>query len=314
MITETDPLEELKRLAAAKSAAPRDTTDPLDALKASKPRSAPDESDGPGVGSKILGSVASLVRDIPGGEAAQAGVRSLIRRQSYRDALSDIRTAEDAAPTAATLPARVIGGALSSAALPGGAAAKGAQYGALTAALSSDPNSGGESRAIGAGFGAGVGYLGGKYAGKVVGKIAEPIAERLKPFTAPIVRPVVRLGEASAPKAEGFIGNGMGNVMEAVKAQKAAAAEPILSPGMSIDQKLRALLAKSAETLPRGEMTGAKQFTDAEIAMGLDQAPAMTTEQALEETLKHLQQGGTLSSARASAPSYAGRPVIMRKP
>jgi hypothetical protein len=139
-IIEQDPLEELKKL---RKAAPTDTTDPLDALRASKAAASEGE---PGVGSKVLGVIASTVRDIPGVEAAQAGVRSLIRGQSYRDALSDIHGAEDAAPKLATVPARIAGGTLAALALPGGAARQGATFGALSGALQSDPNAGVKER------------------------------------------------------------------------------------------------------------------------------------------------------------------------
>lgn len=314
-VTET-PEERARRLGLI----PVDTTatEAPDARAKRLGLSAADETDGePGIGSKVLGTVASLVRDIPGGEAAQAGVRSLVRRQSYRDALSDIRTAEDAAPAIATAPARLAGAGLASAALPGGAALKGAQYGALTGALSSDPNSGATSRAIGSGVGAVTGALAGRYMGKAGEKLA-PGAGRARDAVLTrfslrdAVRPAVRLGEASAPKAEGLLGNGMDNVLEAVKAQRSSAAEPILTPGMSIDESLRALLARSRQTLPRGEAASHLNLTDADIAMGHVPDPtAMTMEQALEESIKHVKTGGKLSSVRSATPHYAGRPVII---
>lgn len=158
---------------------------------------------------QALGGIASLARDIPGAEAAQAGVRALVRRQPYREALSDIRGAEDSAPGVVRNANRFIGGGIASAVLPGGAAAKGAQYGALTGALSSDPNSGVESRAIGAGAGAVTGALAGHYLGKAGDKLApsagrarDAIVTRLGLRNA--VRPAVRLTEAQ-PKAEGLM-------------------------------------------------------------------------------------------------------------
>lgn len=202
----------------------------------------PVEGDGePGVGTKVLGTLASLGRDIPGVEAAQAGIRSLIRRQPYREALADIRGAEDAAPTVATLPARLAGFGLASAALPGSAAMKGAQVGALTGALSSDPNTGMTSRAIQSGVGAGLGYLGGKYTSKLAGKLAQKFAPDAEQV---LVRPAVRLGEASAPKAEGFIGNSVANLSDAAEA---AAARPrsLVAPRVrrSVDEEIARLIA-----------------------------------------------------------------------
>lgn len=146
MTTETDPLEELKKLKAAHGAAPQDTTDPLAALLALKKQ---DEEGTPGIGSKILGTIASTVRDIPGVEAAQAGVRAAVRTpldlikdpgQAYRNALSDIHEAEDAAPKMATVPARMAGGVLAAMAIPGSPALAGARYGALHALGSADPD------------------------------------------------------------------------------------------------------------------------------------------------------------------------------
>lgn len=171
----------------------------------------PDPEPQPGVGSKILGALASLGRDIPGVEAVQAGARSLVRRQPYREALSDIRTAEDAAPTAATLPARLAGAGIASAVLPGGAALKGAQYGALSGALSSDPNSDMTSRAIGAGVGAGAGALVGRYGDKVAGAAAS----RMRRFAPAVKLNSFPKANISGTRAEGFIANGMENVAEA---------------------------------------------------------------------------------------------------
>lgn len=175
---------------------------------------------------QALGGIASLVRDIPGAEAAQAGVRALVRRQPYREALSDIRGAEDSAPSVVRNGNRLLGGGIAAAVLPGGPALKGAQYGALTGALSSDPNSGLESRGIQAGTGAVAGALVGRYAGKLGEKLA-PAAGRARDALITrfalrdAVQPAVRLGEASVSKAEGLIGNSMDNVLEAVKAQNA---------------------------------------------------------------------------------------------
>ena len=71
---------------------------------------------------------------------AQAGVRSLVQRQPYRDALSDIQTAEKSVPGAIRVPTQLAGGALAAMALPGSAAMQGARYGILSALGSSNPD------------------------------------------------------------------------------------------------------------------------------------------------------------------------------
>lgn len=174
----------------------------------------------PDLPSKVAGSVASVARDIPGVEAVAAFLRSKVRGQPYAEALSDIHGAEDAAPAVVTAPARFAGAGLASAALPGGAALKGAQFGALTGALSSDPNSDMTSRAIGAGAGAATGAIVGRYTGKLAEKLA-PTAEKASDAIITrlggraAIRPAIRLANGSVPKAEGFIGNGIDNLADA---------------------------------------------------------------------------------------------------
>ncbi len=98
--------------------------------------------DAPDTGDKVLGVVAALNREIPGAEAAQAGIRSLVRGGSYQDARNDIRTAEDAAPAWATAPARAAGGAISALAIPGGPMLQAARHGLLSGLAQSDPDAG----------------------------------------------------------------------------------------------------------------------------------------------------------------------------
>lgn len=283
MIEEQDPLEQLKKLKAAKA---QGGDDPLEALKRRKATAAAtaDEAQ-PGIGTKALGVAASLVRDIPGAEAAQAigrsgtagggptapgaaGVAQVIAnaigrgRRGYQEALSDIRGAEDAAPKPLTIAARVAGAIPAALALPGGMVAQGATYGALSGALDSDPDAGLEQRggnavsraAGGAALGAGAGVL------RLVrnapkGALGEAASEFLpgnvkrgvKAVKAlrepPTVRPKIRLMEASAPKAEGFIGNDVANIAEAVKAR---ATRP------SIDDLYNAEAAAVDAVQPRG--------------------------------------------------------------
>lgn len=93
----------------------------------------------PSYGQRALGGVAALARDIPGAEAAQAGARALVRRQPYREALSDIRGAEASAGGVGRLNG-IVGGVVAAAALPGSPAMQGARYGILSALGASDPD------------------------------------------------------------------------------------------------------------------------------------------------------------------------------
>ena len=55
------------------------------------------------LGREQLGGIASIAKDIPGAEAAQAGARSFFRGQPYAEALGDIRGAEESAPALARI-------------------------------------------------------------------------------------------------------------------------------------------------------------------------------------------------------------------
>lgn len=157
------------------------------------PRSAPAQppsQNEPGVGTKMLGVLAALDRDIPGAEAAQAGVRALVRTgasklglpvepESYEEARKNIRHAEDAAPTVATLPARLGGAALATAtgarALGLGVKGAGALYGGLSGLTDSNPDESLSDRAFSAGLGAAGGFVAGGVGEKVLGKIATQV-------------------------------------------------------------------------------------------------------------------------------------------
>jgi hypothetical protein len=139
--------------------------------------------------------------------------------------------AEDAAPAIATVPARVVGGALSAAAIPGGPALQGARYGALNALGQSDQDASLKTRVDNAGLGMAVGAGSAAVAqnasripwGGIAKAIHSPRATAVK-----AVGGVLRdaLGEAHAPLAsqvaesivptvDGFVGNGMGNLADA---------------------------------------------------------------------------------------------------
>lgn len=97
--------------------------------------------DDPTYAQQALGGIASLARDIPGGEAAMAGSRALVRGQSYGDALSDVRSGMDSAPAPVRWGNRVAGGVIAGAAMPGSnVALQGARYGIAEGLLGADPS------------------------------------------------------------------------------------------------------------------------------------------------------------------------------
>lgn len=134
----------------------------------------------PGIGERVAGALASLLTDVPGGEAAQAGAAALgshipgLRPDAgpvgYQEALADIRAAKAAAPAAARIPLRLLGGAAAAGVMPGSGAVQGALYGAASGLGGADYDTSrslGEnlgSRAGSAALGAGLGAAAGKLA------------------------------------------------------------------------------------------------------------------------------------------------------
>lgn len=280
----------------------------------------------PGVGSKVLGTIAATGRDIPGAEAAQATARAVVRGGGWKDLLQDglspsgiatgvgrvmgspayaearneIRAAEDAAPMAATLPARLLGGGLATAVLPGGAALKGAQYGALSGALQSDPNSGTTSRGISAGFGAGVGYLGGKYADKAVGAIGK----RMRPFPPAVELQPFPKSSAAVERPEGLLSSKWDEVVEVLNARKGAPVEPPVTPRAPAPP-IAEPVAPSAGWKPRSATKSRFEWfaeqaarkagaAEPEIVGNLEDIPP---EELLKLTLEHIKKGGSMKSA-----------------
>lgn len=87
---------------------------------------------------KIMGTAASLARDVPGAEAVQAFASSRLNRIPYREALGTIRDVESDAGAAGTV-ARIGGGALSAAMIPGSPVIQGARYGIAHGLAQADP-------------------------------------------------------------------------------------------------------------------------------------------------------------------------------
>lgn len=202
---------------------------------------------------QAAGGVAALLRSVPGGEAAQAGVRSVVRGQPYAQAREDIRDAEATANPWVRNLNSLAGGGIAAAALPGGAVRQGASFGALNALGDSDPTKNLKTRVDKAGAemvvgGAAGGLFGAGRAIKnappgtgraiaseipVVGRFvrAGNKVQALRDAETAALRPRVRLGEASAPKTPKAAGlqspfesasehQGPTGVVNAIKAQR----------------------------------------------------------------------------------------------
>lgn len=87
---------------------------------------------------KIIGTAASLARDVPGAEAAQAFVSSRANDIPYTEALGKIREVESDAGAAGTV-ARIGGGALAASLVPGSPVLQGARYGMAHGLAQADP-------------------------------------------------------------------------------------------------------------------------------------------------------------------------------
>lgn len=145
----------------------------------------------PGTGTQLLGTAASLARDIPGAEAAQAGLAAVVNRKPYREALRDIHDAEESAGAAGTI-ARIAGGGLAAAAIPGGPALSGARYGVLNGLLQANPDADLKERLHDATIEGGV--------GAAAGAIAPRVVNAIRAARAPS-REVVRLASKNAMRA-----------------------------------------------------------------------------------------------------------------
>lgn len=240
-----------------------------------------DEGGEPGIGTKILGSIAALDRDVPGAEAAQAGVRSLIRRQPYTEALSDIRGAEDAAPFAATLPARLLGGGLSAAAggraLGLGAKGAGALYGGLAGLGDSAPMS--KDDRVG-------NALGGAVIGGLAGAAGQKAAGIGRRVMTPVIRGgtnMLRLALDAAPAVTKTL-EGISFPPEVLRPPPAVAAK-LGAP--KLDTNLQNLLAAvKVQNEAQGIHEAGNGWGDAEEAMGLAPHQQPDLEALLKASLK----------------------------
>lgn len=146
-----------------------------------------------GAGIRGLGALSAVARDIPGVEAAQAGIRSLIQRQPYGEALGDIRSAQAEVNPVSRTGLRLIGGGVSAAALPGSPAMQGARYGGLLNIASADPDKTVGERALTGATGA--------VGGGLLGKAGDVAATGLRALRAPNFVKATRALEAQRSQA-----------------------------------------------------------------------------------------------------------------
>lgn len=143
-------------------------------------------------GHSLAATGANVAQGIPGMEAVQAGARSLVRRQPYREALGDIRGQTEKIPGALRVGERIAGSLPLLGVLPGSAAASGALIGGAEQALSADPDRGLVNRAV-------TGTLGAA-GGAALGKGAE-MAMTAGRAALPSLNPATRLLQMQADRA-----------------------------------------------------------------------------------------------------------------
>lgn len=139
----------------------------------------------------ISGALANIAQGIPGAEAAEAGVRSLVRGQSYREALSDIQTATGRLPTSLKVTGRMVGASPLMAMLPGSAATSGAIVGGGDELLSANPDESPLAR--------GLKTVGGAAGGALLGKGLDAVGSGLMSVFAK--NPAAKLLQMQADRA-----------------------------------------------------------------------------------------------------------------
>lgn len=178
-------------------------------------RAAEPEADRMPMAAAIPAAIANVSRDIPGAEAAQAFVRSLVRRQPYGEALQDIRQATSALPAAVRIPTRMAGSALATAVAPGRTLARqGAAYGAAMGATEASPEVDVTERAMRAAGQA----AGGALAGKAVDVAGTAVRARLSPTAEQVLLKQRGAQQAAAtPKFEAF--RDLGDLAENIQSE-----------------------------------------------------------------------------------------------
>lgn len=148
-----------------------------------------------GAATRGLGAATSLIRDIPGAEAAAAGVRAVARGQPYAEALGDIREAGEQVNPVVRGVNRFVGGGMAGAAIPGSPAMSGAAYGGLLNLLGADPDQSLTERGVKAGAGAAV--------GGALGKVADVVGTGIRAFNARPIEQQIRQLEAARSASSG---------------------------------------------------------------------------------------------------------------
>lgn len=266
----------------------------------------------PSVGERIGGGIAAIAKDIPGAESAQAGVRALIRRQPYAQALQDIQGAEESAPTAVRRLNRTVGGTIAGLAipsiagktLPAAAASRVANSGALQGAIFSGASGALNSAPLSE---SGVGDRTGRMAiGAGAGALVGGGADRLLTL--------VRGGAPGAVAAGGRALNAGGRVLDVVKNGARRSARSLVSrASVAADEvpaeTLESLLAKADAALKaRGIHETGPSYGDAEEAMGLAPHQQPDLEEQLRQSLSAAGGGTPLNKMRTETPftGFAG--------
>lgn len=123
----------------------------------------------PSGATRALGTLSAGMGAIPGGQALQSGVSSLVNRIPYDQARSQIREAESSAPAYTRIPAQLAGGLSTMGVLPASGLKAGAILGGANELLKSDPNAGIGNRLATGTLGAGAGALIGKGTDMAIG-------------------------------------------------------------------------------------------------------------------------------------------------
>lgn len=221
---------------------------------------------------KVLGTAASLAREIPGVEALQSGASALVNGIPYDEARAQIRAAEDATPKKLTIPARIAGGGIAGAAIPGGPALQGARYGILSGLFQSDPNASVKTRLHDAALGGTVGAATGGIAQnaaripwrKVAQTVMSPrktairaVGSVIRDAIKEVKAPPVAAAEPAVPAAEGLVARPIDNLTDAAK--------NVTSP-IRVSQSAPAVTESVESAIPQAEglmANGPENFADA---------------------------------------------------
>lgn len=258
-----------------------------------------------------MGSLGSKFTDNPVSYAdAKAGLEEQTERMGTgRQLLSQAVSAPVMAPVAAMRGLSALSPAM-----------QGAAYGGASAALDFNPDESLEGRLLRTGVGATAGAVLGK-AGSGAAKLAKApsgtVKKVLKDALVPtkwqraarsfseatevpaVVKPQIRLNQASAPKAEGFIGNSIDNLLDAAKhvdngPMSSGAPQTLESRIGDIVQNASPFKQRSA---PKARFEHFAERMAQRQAAEAEQAAEPALEDLLALSLEHIKQGGSLRQA-----------------